>query len=177
MDFGSSRTGRSPFRFDLIWRTFGTDELGGRKIFEQGDQAELQAEAHWGSEKTRVSATGHLVAQADNRRLNDTSGLPEGLKARAGTWASLSAAVDRPLAGTLRMGIEGEWDQFSGSDSPGTNGNAYGFGPVLAMPVNSIGSVRLSTQVLAGSFKGDSHAERTDLSGFYISLQLALRPQ
>lgn len=171
---GAAREG-GLLRLDATYRLFGEDKLDGETIFEEGDQIELQALAATRPARVRASALARLVVKSDNTAFSGAGGAVGALKTKAGNGILLQGGIDAPLGGAVRWGVDGEMTRFSGSDTPGENGTAFGVGPSLGIPVGAGGSLRLRVLYLFGSIDSEQGSVGGDLSGLAVSAGLRWR--
>lgn len=184
LDLGGRARGRgnasgsgAPLRVDLSYRAFGKDQLGGEDLFQEGGQIEGQAAVALGQHGPRFNLLGRVVAKSDNTSFADSSGSIQELKEKPGTSVRGEATFDFPLGTSMRLGLLGEVQNFSGSDDASLNGSVFGGGPVLSILFGKSGGLRLAGEYLTGSIDENKETDRAkvDLSGFSASIGLTVR--
>ncbi len=169
-DFGGAADagsgGGGTLRLDGTVRVYGKDELDGAEIFQEGQQIELQAQAQSAPSRLAAFALARLVLKGENTAFTGDGATLAEIKSKAGNDLLIQAGADVPIAGSLRGGVDGEWNRFSGSDTPGYDGSAFGVGPTLGIPVGDGGWLRLRALLLFGSIEASAGQQKSDLSGF-----------
>lgn len=178
LDFhGSGSEGRPgpSLRLDGSFRAFGADAYTGQDIFEQGNQTELSAEASLGSSGPRALLSVRGVLQDDNQSFTTTGETVATIRSQSGTALYVLGGFDLPVAGSMRLGLDGEWTRFDGSDVPGYEGNAFGGGPVLRAALGESGSLSLGGRYLIGTIPAEDDGADIDLTGFHVTAALQWR--
>lgn len=161
-------------RVDATGRRYGTDRQDDADVFAAGDQAELQFLARVGAGKTRSLEGSAQVVHRKNDRVFGR-GPTEPQKYIPGTWIRGQASFTNRLAKFLWIGLSGEWTQMRGNDRPGQNGEAWGGGPVLTVPLRESSNLVLGASWLQGTLKGSTAAGDVDLEGRQVSAQFVWR--
>ncbi|NNF08555.1 MAG: hypothetical protein HKN21_17470, partial [Candidatus Eisenbacteria bacterium] len=161
-------------RFDVTYRLFGTDELGGNGIFEEGDQIEAQVLGQTRNESFVLSGSGRAVFKQDNTILTPGGDDVSNLSEKPGTSYDVKAAIEKPFSSTFALGLQGEGRFFRGSDVSGLDGSVVGGGPTMRIQWET-GWFRLSGRYLTGSIDEGTETPMFDVSGFAISAALGLR--
>jgi hypothetical protein len=155
-------------------RMYQEDELGGRKIFEEGDQLEATLRGTVRSGPVRGSIATQLVWKKDNSAFGTSDPVGRVTNSTPGTGIMTRAAASYSVSERFDVGIAGDWKRFQVSDVAEYNGDAFGVGPSLGARIGANGMARVEGLVLAGSAGEES--DELDLSGFAISASLLWRP-
>jgi hypothetical protein len=161
---------------DLTLRSFGKDEIGGHAVFEEGSQLELLVQDRRGGEGLRTLATLQAVIKGDNVALGAGGADVGRTKLNSGSALFARLGATRPAGPRARAGLAGEWDHVGGSDVFGRDGNAFGIGPLLELPLGGGASARLAASYLWGSLPGPAREGDITLRGFSLSLGLQWAP-
>jgi len=175
---GALDLGRAPLRLDAVYRTFGKDELDGVEIFQEGAQIEAQALAQTTGRALRLWALGRMVSKSDNKILQEAAGgqVAE-IDQDAGLLTIVRGGVDFGLGKTTRIGVEGDWNQFTDAEVGALEGSTYGIGPVVRVGLGRDGLLRLGAKMLGGeSDPIDENDPTLELDGLSASFALVWRP-
>ena len=177
---------RPAVRLDTSYRIFGTDQLDGRDVFQEGNQLELQAATGFRPGRARLDLLGRIVLKDDNEILDPPGGDVEKIAMDAGTalFAQAEAGIEFSRG---FFGLGANLIRFDGGDASGDaaspaaayTGTAYGVGPILEFTLGAGGRLRLGGQYLLGTIDEQKDAdanvvvEAVDLSGFDVTASLS----
>ncbi len=165
--------GRPVLHLDAVYRIYASDELHSQKVFQEGNQLELQAAGNTGA-GTRFEGSILAVIKADNTVYAPSGTTVESIKSPAGTGVLGRAGIGIPWGDRSRLGLAAEWNHFGGSDISLRDGDAFGVGPTMAFPVGPKGRLSVSAERLFGKLKGVDEAD-VDLTGWSVGLDLSWR--
>jgi hypothetical protein len=166
----------SQLRLDGTFRIFGTDSYDGDEIFTQGNQFELQGIVKTPGDKIRSDLIGRVVLRQNNTYYTEQGSDWREIETSPGTQLYLRWLGQYRITDTVWAGLVAEMTGFSGSDSQGVNGSTMGVGPTVAAPLGKRAALQLRTLFLSGAIDGDDDYPGIDLSGYQLSLSLAMRP-
>jgi hypothetical protein len=174
LDLGSSSMEdrfRPTMDVDLTYRGFGTDELGGEAVFEEGSELELQAQSIAERGLYQWQALLRGVLKADNTVLEPAGIGVSSLKANSGDAVAVRVGMDRASGATWRLGVVAEHDRVSGSTSQGRNGQVTGIGPRLRVALSPSTSVETTGQYWWGTANRPEDGSHRKLKGVSLGLQ------
>ena len=174
LDF--NRGGAPVLRLDATYRMFGEDELGDEAIFEEGDQLELQASASTVPAPFGASARVRSVIKDDNTVFSGEGENIESITLDAGRSVKIDATISYGLSEAARIGVAGEFLQFSGAADAAQDGHTFGVGPTLNLGLGSRARLGLEAMYLSGQTDDVDSFPGVDLSGFSIGFGLFLSP-
>ena len=162
-------------RLDATYRIFGTDQLDGDDLYEEGNQLEAQVLGTLQGRRWGGFALGRLVLKDDDTVLASAGEVGKVTQA-PGTGFLARAGVDTRAGSSARIGAEFETQIFSGSDAPQTNGATFGFGPSLTWGWSNGAHLQLRALYLGGTIDGDDTRPEIDLRGWDIGMGFHWNP-
>lgn len=163
-------------RFDATYRMFGEDELGDQPIFEEGDQIELQATASTPPSPFMARATVRSVMKEDNTAISGAGEEIESTTLDAGRSVQLDGALSYGISEAARIGVAGEFLQFSGAADSSQDGQTFGVGPTFDLGLGSRARLGLEALWLSGQTDDVDEIPGVDLSGFSVAFGLFFAP-
>lgn len=174
LDF--NREGVPVLRLDATYRMFGEDELGEEAIFEEGDQIELQASASTVPAPLAARARVRAVIKDDNTVFTGEGENIESITLDAGRSVQVDGGLSYGISEAARIGIAGEFLQFSGDADGARDGYTFGVGPTLELGLGARARLGLEALYLSGQTDDIEDIPGADLSGFSISLGFFVSP-
>jgi hypothetical protein len=156
-------------RTNATLRLFGTDQLGGRDAYEEGDQLEFALSARTGGSGVLWNTAIRAAFQAKNT-IHGSSVLSQ-LDVASGNGVFVSGGGSLPLRPHWRAGLDLEWNQVSGSEEFGRDGFSFALGPTLDWDRDRFG-VRLCGTYLGGRLDATGGGNDVDLRGFATDASL-----
>jgi hypothetical protein len=176
LDLGRATSGMRT-RLDATAKFLGTDEVNGKRVFEEGDRLELQATVEARGSASRGRAILRYVTSQHDKSFSETTGdLVSEPWAGRGMYARGSA--DRRVSRTMRLGLDFEWNHRSGSARPGEDGNLFGIGPSVEAPW-AASTVRGRVLASFGRIEAQEAQEggvKDDVVGIVVTTDLLWRP-
>ncbi len=156
------------------YRTYGTDQVGGKDAFQEGDQLELVASITSELGRYRLYGIGQWVGKYQNTIYSRDGAEVLALRNNAGDGALLRLSVQRRLGQRISGGLLGEWRWFGKSDLDWRNGDVFAFGPTGSLSMGGHVWLILRAQTMTGTLGAD--APTVDVSGHVINVHFAWRP-
>ena len=172
LDLLAGNRRRGTVQADLTYRVLGKDQRDSVEIFEEGNQFELQAFLESAPRrKLQVHLRSVAMLKQDSKVLS-FAGIPfDPIPVRAGTGIFLRGGATVRMAPTWVLGLEGEWNRFMDSDTPGQDGTTLGIGPSVGFSPGTSAWLNLQAMALTGTLDPD-----VDLSGFDVIASFSWLP-
>ena len=177
-DLGVPETGSGsvPLKLDATFRRFGEDEIGGTRVYREGNQFEARVQTRTAYQGWRLQASALAVLKGANEIFGPGGTAIAGLKASAGDAWFLRAGIEAPGAKRMQWGLESEWNSISGSNLTGRDGWALGAGPSVGLPIADGTALRAQFLYLTGRLASPGGLPDATLRGWSAAIGFRWTP-
>jgi hypothetical protein len=177
-DLGVPETGSGsvPLKLDATFRRFGEDEIGGTRVYREGNQFEARVQTRTAHRAWRLQTSALAVFKGTNEVFGTGGTAIAGLKASGGSAWFLRARIEAPGAKRMEWGLESEWNSVSGSDLSGRDGWALGAGPSVGLPVADGTALRAQLLYLTGRLASPGGLPDATLRGWSAAIGFRWTP-
>ncbi len=153
----------------VSYRVLGDDEVGGEKVFREGNYV-LADGGFWFSSSSVAGRADVYFGREDTHEIFINS-VPTEID--AGNSLRARVGSEYRVGGPWWLGFSSEWSRFSGSEESTRDGSGFGVGPTLSTTIAGA-HLRLEALRLWGQEDAELMKDR-DLSGYAVSLSLRSR--